>query len=66
MIMHVQLRVVMTVADYDQPSQIIEEVVQALRRETEENKCRVPSRHEGVLKNETGFPIGAYLYERTR
>ena len=56
----------MEVEDRDLPSELIGEVVRALRSATEQSECRVPSRHEGILKNEAGYPIGAYLYERTR
>ena len=64
--MHVQLRVVMTVDNHDSPIEAIAEIVETLKRETENKKCTFPSRHEGVLKNEAGFPIGAYMYERMK
>jgi hypothetical protein len=64
--MHVHLRVVMTVDEKDSPADMISEIVAVLKTATEVDKCAIPSRHEGVLKNEAGFPIGAYTYERKR
>lgn len=63
---HIQLRVVMTIDETDSPIEMITEVCKSLKEATEDHKCAFPSRHEGILKNEAGYPIGAYLYERMK